>query len=298
MGDVANLGQENVVEKAAEPRGLRSGEGSEGIEGCHAEMPQHAALARRAVEAAGRQRRHGGAASLQNLGSVRLRQKGIGHDDFAGFEPCQIGGKPVGCGGKHGQFARRNVGPGERIVLRALHPGKGRQIIVAGGFKQRLLGQRAGGDEAHYIAADDRLGAALAGLGRVLKLLAHRHPVALPDQALEILVCRMRRHPAHRNIFALMLAAPGQGNAQRLGGGGGIVEKQLVEIAHAVKQQRAGMGRLDLEILRHDRTGAPARIRPVLHGQHLVHGRSIAGNGGKLTTGVEIMRLEDCAVTL
>ena len=67
-----------------------------------------------------------------------------------------------------------------------------------------------------------------------------------------------------------MLAALGQRDVQRLGGGGGVVEEHLVEIAHPVEQQRIGMLRLDLQILRHHRrdgasvtaTLFPIRLRP------------------------------------
>ena len=63
----------------------------------------------------------------------------------------------------------------------------------------------------------------------------------------------MGRHAAHRNVFALMLAAFGQRDVQRGRGGDRIVKEHFVEIAHPVKQQRIGVFRLDVQILRHHR---------------------------------------------
>jgi hypothetical protein len=50
-----------------------------------------------------------------------------------------------------------------------------------------------------------------------------------------------------------MLAALGQHDAERARGDLRILEKQLVEIAHPVKQQQPGMGGLDVQILFHHR---------------------------------------------
>ena len=116
-------------------------------------------------------------------------------------------------------------------------------------IEQRLLGERARGDEAHHVAAHHRLGPALLGLGRVLDLLADRHPVPSRDQALEIVVGGMHRHAAHGDVLAQMLAALGQRDAERARGDLGVLEEQLVEIAHAVEQEAVGVGRLDLQIL-------------------------------------------------
>jgi malate dehydrogenase (oxaloacetate-decarboxylating)(NADP+) len=65
----------------------------------------------------------------------------------------------------------------------------------------------------------------------------------------------MDRHAAHRDVLALMLAALGQRDAERAAGDFRVLEEQLVEIAHAVEQQRIGIGRLDLDELLHGRPG-------------------------------------------
>ena len=63
----------------------------------------------------------------------------------------------------------------------------------------------------------------------------------------------MYRHPTHGNRLTQMKTALGQRNVQRFGGGHGVVKEHLVEIAHPVEQERAGVLRLDLQILRHHR---------------------------------------------
>ncbi len=116
-------------------------------------------------------------------------------------------------------------------------------------IEQGLLGERAGGNQAHHVAAHHRLGTALPGLGGILDLLADRDPVAGGDQALEIVVGGMDRHAAHRDVLAEMLAALGERDAERARGDFGVLEEQFVEIAHAVEQETIGVGRLDLQIL-------------------------------------------------
>jgi hypothetical protein len=53
-----------------------------------------------------------------------------------------------------------------------------------------------------------------------------------------------------------MLAALGEHDAECARGDLGVLEEQLVEIAHAVEQQQPWIGRLDLEILLHHRRDA------------------------------------------
>ena len=139
------------------------------------------------------------------------------------------------------------------------------------GVEQAFLGERAWGDEADHVAPHHGLRTALPRLRRVLDLLADRDAVALRDQALEIFVGRMDRHAAHGNVLAEMLAALGERDAERARGDRGVLEEQLVEIAHAVEQETIGVGRFDLEILRHHRRGDAGRDG------RLVRARSISG---------------------
>ena len=118
-------------------------------------------------------------------------------------------------------------------------------------FQQAFLGQRAGGDQPHHVAFHDRLVAAFLGLRGALHLLADRHAKPLADQRQQVAFGGMHRHAAHGDILALMLAAFGERDVQRLCRGDGIVKEHLVKIAHAVEQQRVLMVRFKLEILRH-----------------------------------------------
>src|SRR3977135_1117661 len=128
---------------------------------------------------------------------------------------------------------------------------------VAGG-EQRGLGQRAGRHEADDVALHHALCPALSCLGGVFELLAHRDAVAGRDEAMGIFVGAMHRHAATRNSAAQMLAALGEHDAERTRGDLGVLEEQLVEIAHPVEQEAIRIGGLDLDELLDDRRG-PAR---------------------------------------
>ena len=123
------------------------------------------------------------------------------------------------------------------------------QEIMRARVEQAFLGKRPRRDEADDVTANHRLRPALPRLGGVLELLAHSDAMTLGDETLEIVVSRAHRHAAHRNVLALMLAALGERDAERARGDLGVLEEQLVEIAHAVEQEAIGVRRLDLEIL-------------------------------------------------
>ena len=127
---------------------------------------------------------------------------------------------------------------------------------MAAGLEQRFLGERPGGDEADDLAVDDGFGTALAGLGRVLHLLADRDAKALADELQEVAFGGVDRDAAHRDVLAEVLAALGERNVEGGGGGLGVGEEHLVEVAHPVEQQRVGVLRLVLEVLRHHRRDA------------------------------------------
>ena len=118
-------------------------------------------------------------------------------------------------------------------------------------IEQGIFSQRSGGDEPHHIAAHDGLGAAFAGLCRVLELLTDGDPVTLFDEPLQVLVRTHDGDAAHRDVLTEVLAALGQHDAEGLRGGDGILEEELVEITHPVPEQAVRIGLLDFEILRH-----------------------------------------------
>ena len=67
------------------------------------------------------------------------------------------------------------------------------------------------------------------------------------DQPVQVVVGALDRHAAHRDVLAEMLAALGQHDAERARRDLGVLEEQLVEVAHPVEQQAIGIGRLDLD---------------------------------------------------
>ena len=239
---------------------LEAREGAEGLGRGHREIGRKPPLRGRAVEHVARQRRHDGQRAQigRNLG-VRIER--VGHDDLARLDARDLGGERKAVAFGHAKFAGRNVEIGERKQRRRVGRGGARahdrrQIIVAPRIEQRVFGERAGGDQPDHVARDDALCAALLCLRRVFGLLAHRDAEARRDQLVQIFVRAHHRHAAHRDVRALVLAALGQHDAERAARDLGVLEEQLVEIAHPVEQQAIRMGRLDLLILAHHRGDA------------------------------------------
>ena len=118
---------------------------------------------------------------------------------------------------------------------------KSGQIVVAPRFEQGFLGQCAGGNQPHDIAFDHGFIAAFFRLCRAFHLFADRDAKPFADQRQQISFGGMYRNAAHGDVFAAVFAAFGQGNVQCLCCRNGIVKEHLVEIAHAVEQQRFGV---------------------------------------------------------
>ena len=139
-------------------------------------------------------------------------------------------------------------------------------------IQQGILGQCAGGDQTHDLAFHNGLIATLFRLGRAFHLFTDGNTKPFADQRQEIAFCRMMRDTAHRDVVTVMLAAFGQRDVQRLGGGNSIVKEHLVEIAHPVEQERIRMLRLDLQILRHHgRDGVlAAHVSPRIIEGHII----------------------------
>ena len=116
-------------------------------------------------------------------------------------------------------------------------------------------GERSRGNHSHDLATNDS-----ARLARVLHLLAHGDPKALPDQTSQIGVGRVPRHAAHRDLVAAaILRARREGQLQRRGGGHRILVEQLVEVTHPEEEQRIGVLPLGLQVLAHRRGRPPHR---------------------------------------
>ncbi len=260
-----HLRQENIVEKPSRRCRLGPGEIAESLKRGHLEVLLQAPFARRTVEARCRQRRERGALFLQHPDDPGLFAQRLGKDDLARIEAGEFAGEVAWRDRRHFQIAGGDVHPGKPQRIVAAHPCQRHEIIVAVGIEQAVLGEGSRRHDAGDRPPHHRLGAALFRLVGGFGLLAHGDPVSGADEALQIVAGRMHRHPAHGDVLAQMAPALGERDAERLGGDLGVVEEQLVEIAHAIEQEAAGVRPLDLEILRHHRRGALAAA-PVGHG--------------------------------
>ena len=239
----ACLGGAHIVERHQRGDRLGIGEAAERVEAGDAEC---------LGQAPARHQRRGGAASGARWSSQSPSGKPGRREDLRRLQPAEQGG----------QVGRRSAAVSNRPVETSSQaaPMSSRSCcarassrLARAGFQQRFLGDRAGGDQADHFAADRRL----AGPGlRVLHLLGDGDAEAAADQAREVGFGRMLRHAAHRDRRAVVLAALGQRDVERGGGGFRVGEEQLVEVAHAEEHQRIRMRLLGGEPLRHGRRGA------------------------------------------
>ena len=257
QGQPALLRELEVVDDRPQRAGFGPAEGSEAVEALRAEDRGDPGIGGGGIEARRGQRRRGGA----GLGdqAAQLGLLALGDQHLARGEPRQHRPEPGAGAGRDREVAGGDVGPGEGAL--AAHLGIGGEIIVASGFEQAFLGQRARGHQTDHRAGHHGFRAAFLCRRRILHLLADCDPEALADQGQEIALGGMDRHAAHGDVLAEMLAALGQGDVERRRRGLGVGEEHLVEIAHAIEEQRIGMLRLDLVVLRHHRR----------HGGGIVH---------------------------
>jgi hypothetical protein len=108
---------------------------------------------------------------------------------------------------------------------------------------QLAVGQRAGGDHAYHLAFYRTFAAHFA------YLLANGHGLAQANQACQIVFNSVIGYACHHHGFAGGVATPGEGDVQQAGCLLRVGEKQLVEIPHAIKNQRVRMRFLDRKVL-------------------------------------------------
>ena len=265
------LGAGHVVEGGGGGGELGPGEGAEAVERRHAVPFGDAPLRRGRVGGVPRHAGHGARSPVEDDAQFGLVGEGVRHDGLARLDAGEVGGEARARHLGHrerpcGDVERRHaVGPG---VVDPPHPRQRGEEVGPAGLQQPLLRDGAGGDDAHHGTAHHGFVSALLGLGGVLGLLADRHGVSAGDEGVEVVVGPFDGHAAHGDVLALVLAALGQNDAEDARRHDGILQEQLVEVAHAVEQQRVGVLRLDAEILRHHgrhavrrRVGAEARRR-------------------------------------
>ena len=187
----------------------------------------------------------GGAVGHQQLGRTQAFELGRQHGQRRFQQP---------------EVAAGEVEPGQPRAL-ALD-GDGQQQAVAAVVEQVGVGQRARRDDARHGAFDR----ALRGR-RIADLFADGDRFAELDQLGEVLLNGVEGHAGHRDRLAGRLAALGQGDVEQARGLFGILEEQLVEVAHPVEQQQVGVLALQRQILLHDR-----RVPGEIEGRSCEHG--------------------------
>ena len=250
-GKLALLGQAQIGEDGTGRRLLGAGEIAEAVEGGEAVQFGERPFARGAVEQRLRLRREDALPLGEELEERRRLEQGLRRQQLAGLQPGERRRQGRLRDRRHGEFSGRHVTPGESEP--AFGAGQRREVVGRPRVEQRVLAERPRRDQPDDFAADDGLRAALACLGRVLHLLAHRDLETLADQALQVALGAVDGHAAHRHGAPLVGAALGQRDVERLGGARCVVEEYLVEVAHPIEQQVVRMSALDLEILHHHR---------------------------------------------
>ena len=248
------MGALNIENRDGGGRDLGAGQGAQSLQSGEPEIILDAARRAFALARLAAKRRYGQLRLPREPCEAWHREKRFRGDDFSRLKARDLGleGGLTGTGDDKGP--RRNIDASKsKNVVRRSAARNGEQTIGADGIEQKLLGDSARRHQAHHLAANHGFAAALAGLGRVLDLLADGDAVALADQPVQIILGALDRHAAHGDIHPLMLAALRQDNGKRAGGDLGVFKKQFVEIAHPVEQERAWICNFDRVILRHHR---------------------------------------------
>ena len=251
VGSFALLGQFEIADQCPRRRQFGAGEVAEAGQRRHPIIGFQGSLARLRIEHPAWLNRNGPAKAV---GNQVLGFQILGQQQLARRQTRQLHRQILGFHRRQRKSPRRHVGGRDRQG--PARAAQRRQSIGVGRIEQRFLGQCAGGNQTDDLAFDHRFGPTLLGLGGVFHLLANGHAKALANQLFQILLGGVDRHAAHWDVFAKMLAAFGQRDVEGFGRLGGILEKQLVEIAHPIKQQISGILGFDFQKLRHNRRGA------------------------------------------
>ncbi len=243
-----DLGQRQIVEQRTRGGDFRAARIAKGFQRADAVSVVQALARVFGVEPASGQRRQDVLELTAQPRHVVARQKGLRQQQFAGRDPRQRGGQQasaaIGRQRLHPNLAGGHVQPGKPKFF--AHSRAGCEVVVAARVEERVLAQRTRRDDAHDLSPDDGFRPALFRLGRIFHLFADCDAVPGPDKARQVLFGRVHGHAGHRHRLALVLAARRQRDVEGLCRRDRVVEEQLVEIAHAEKQQAVGIGRLRL----------------------------------------------------
>ena len=127
-------------------------------------------------------------------------------------------------------------------------------VVVALGLQKLSREDGAGRDRLHDLARYDLLG------GRsLLHLLADRDPAAELDEAGQVLVQGLDRHPGQGHPARGPVVAAGEREPEKAGPFLGVVLEHLVEVAHPKEHEGVSVLGLDLAPLAHERRLSAAK---------------------------------------
>ncbi len=163
-------------------------------------------------------------------------------------------------GAGSGEFRRAEIAGGE------VEEGESGGVVgeVHGGEIVALLGGEggieggAGREDASDFAADDFLREL-----RVLHLVADGDAITLAEETGDVVFGGVPGDAAHGDVT--LFVAGGEGDLELAGGGFGVVEEELVEVAEAKEEQGVGVLAFGGQVLAHERS--------VGVGRRLWHGR-------------------------
>ena len=160
------------------------------------------------------------------------------------FQVVQIlppGGEGGGIHLAGGQVAQAQAIPGRVGV-------DGAEIVILAVLQHGGGDDRPRGDHPDDVPVHQAL-----GQGRVLRLLADGHFIALGDEPGDIALAGVIGHAAHGGALlrGLVPVPGGQGQVQLLGHQLGVLVEHLVKIPQAEKQNGIGVLGLDVQILLH-----------------------------------------------
>ncbi len=252
MGELAALGVLGVLQqRGGGGMGLAHVLCAPGLQAGGAQVFEQLARAQGAVKlpvGPGAQGAGEGAALAQHL---QLLLEAVGHagavDQLAGGHARQPGAQFVVRAFGQEHAALRHAEPRQATArARRLVHGQQQRLGLVG--QQLGIGQRAGRDHAHHLALHRALGRA-----HLAHLLGNGHRLAHLDQARQVILKGMKRHPRHHHRLAARLPALRERDVEQARRLFSVLPEQLVKIAHAVEQERFGVPGLEGQVLLHHR---------------------------------------------
>ena len=208
------------------------------------ELLQQFALAQAGIELPVRAQCDGQAPRNLQAAQSRFKSRGgaSAEQQFARADARHPVGKFFAGTLRQAHLALRDAEPGQaaQVALSLVHGQQERFGLVTQQFQ---VGQCARRDHAQHLALDRPFA------GDFAHLLADGNRFAELDQACKISVQRVKGHTGHHHRRASGLAALRQRDVQESSRLFSVGKEQLVEVPHAVQQQRVGVPGLDRQVL-------------------------------------------------